>query len=240
MSHLTLLLAQGDGAANEPITRQISGVFSSVVAHLDILNHPDQLLALRGDVHYVLAGVLLVVGILCIINGYRWHRWVIITCSFMLGFGLGWMLSRRMEQPYVVAAALALMAAVIANPLLRVSVAFFGGLTGAFVGANVWTALGYPTEMTWAGAGMGLILFAMASFMMFRHVVVLFTSIGGSAMAVCGAIALMLWVPEWKEGATRALSNNQVLVPLLITVAAVIGFVLQEGQKHEVEAEGAD
>lgn len=245
MHGITLFLAQAadqgstaSEAAAAPsgtIVGQLVGVARSAVGHLDILNHPDKLLDILAQVHYIFAAVLLVVGILCILNGWRWHRWVIITCAFVSGFAIGWLMSRQMEQPYIIAGALALTAAVIAHPLLRFAVVIFGGLTGAFIGANIWTALGYPADTHWAGALSGLILVGMASFMMFKHVVVLFTSIGGSAMAVFGAISLLLWVPEWREGVTNTFVNNQILIPLLVTVAAVIGLVLQEGQAAEDE-----
>lgn len=218
--------AQGVGEG----VRGLSDAFQGVIARLDILNHPDQLLDLLSGIHVVVAGVLFVVGILCVLNGYRWHRWVVVVCAFLSGFGLGWVMSQHMQQPYIVAGALALMAAVIANPLLRFAVAIFGGLTGAFIGANLWTGLGYADDNHWAGALMGLILVGMASFLMFRHVVMLFTSIGGGAMAVCGGVSLLLYVPSWREGLSQAITNNQIVIPLLVAVAAVIGFTFQHAQ----------
>jgi hypothetical protein len=221
--------AAGSSSAGDGISR-IGDFFGGIISRLDILNHPDQLLEMLTGVHVVVAGVLFVVGILCILNGYRWHRWVIIISAFLSGFALGWVMSRHMEQPYIVAGALALMAAVIANPLLRFAVAIFGGVTGAFIGSNLWTALGYAEENHWAGALMGLILVGMASFLMSRHVIMLFTSIGGGALVVCGGLSLLLYVPAWREGLTSALTSNQIVIPLLIAVAAVIGFTIQQSQ----------
>lgn len=236
-SMLSSTAAAPSAGMSEGLSR-LTAAFNSIIQRLDILNHPDELLALLSGVHVVVAGVLFVVGILCVLNGYRWHRWVVVVCAFLSGFGLGWVMSKHMQQPYIVAGALALMSAVIANPLLRFAVAIFGGLTGAFIGANLWTGLGYPDENHWAGALMGLILVGMASFLMFRHVVMLFTSIGGGAMAVCGGISLLLYVPSWREGLTQALSNNQIVIPLLVAVAAVIGFTFQHGQSAPAPAQG--
>jgi hypothetical protein len=228
---LTIAQTSGDAAAlsGGPLSR-VAATFERIVDRMDILMHPEDLLAMLQDLGVVWGGVLLVVGVLCVLNGYRWHRWVIIICAFICGFALGYMLSQHMEQPYIVAGALALMAAVVANPLLRFSVAFFGGLTGAFVGANIWTAMGLPPDSHWAGALMGLTVIGMASFLMFKHVIVFFTSIGGSAMAVCGAIAMLLYVPDMRDSVSTLFTGNQSLIPLLIAVAAVIGLVLQEQQ----------
>ena len=225
----------GDGA----IARVTDSV-ASMIDFLDILTRPEDLMNLLGSLGIVWGGILLVVGILCVINGYRWHRWVIIVCAFLCGFALGYVLSKHMEQPYVVAAALALMAAVISNPLLKFSVALFGGLTGAFIGANIWTGLGLPGDAHWAGALMGLILVGMASFLMFKHVVVFFTAMSGGAMTVCGAIAILLYVPDMRESVARLFTNNQILVPLLITVAGVIGLVIQEQQARAPLEEGGE
>ena len=232
--------AAADGSGEATVTtasdfgESVVTAFTKLIDQLDILNRPDELVEMLAGVHAVVAGALLIVGILCILNGYRWHRWVIIVCAFLSGYGLGWLMSQQMEQPYIVAGSLALMAAVIANPLLKFAVAIFGGVTGAFVGANLWTAFGYPPDTHWAGALIGLTIMGMASFMVFKHVVVLFTSIGGAAMAIAGGIALLLYVPELRDGLTRTLTNNHMLLPLLLTVAAVIGFTLQQGQHAEL------
>ncbi len=239
MTLVTSFLGTATSRAGEGALEGIASAFKAIFSNLDILTRPDDLLALLTNVHVVVAGVLFIVGILCVLNGYRWHRWVIVVCAFLSGFGLGWVMSRHMEQPYVVAGALALMAAVIANPLLRFAVAIFGGLTGAFIGANVWSGMGYADDNNWAGALIGLVFVGMASFMMFRSVVMLFTSIGGGAMAVCGGISLLLYVPSWREGLTEALSNNQILIPLLVALAGVIGFTFQHTQTAPGPVPGA-
>ena len=82
---------------------------------------------------------------------------------------------------------------------------------------------------------MGFILLAMASLIMFRLVIVLFTSIGGAAMAVFGGIALLLNVPSLQGSVTDALTTNRLMIPLLMAVAAVGGFVLQESKVREEE-----
>jgi len=212
-----------------------------IVGRMDILNHPNQLLDGLAQVPLVMGGVFVVVGVLCVLNGYRWHKWVVVVLAFLGGLVLGRLLSTHMGESRIVAVALGLLCAIIATPLLRIAVAIFGGLTGAFIGANAWTAINTAqADGHWAGAAMGFIALAMASFLLFRLVIILFTSIGGAAMVVFGGITLLLQVEAWEPAVRSTLASNQLLIPLLVGLAAVTGFVLQETRvrsgQHEEEA----
>jgi len=218
-------LASAAGASAGPVD-----VASGAIGRLDILNHPEELLAALASLHVVWASIFVVVGVLCVMNGYRWHKKVVIVCALLAGIGLGNLLSRSMGDSRIVMGALGLLCAVIATPLLKYAVAVFGGLTGAFIGANLWSAFTETPETHLAGAGMGFIAFAMASFILFRPVVVTFTSIGGAALAVLGGITLLMHVPGWEGAIRESLTNNQLLIPLLVGVAAVTGFVMQQSQ----------
>ena len=233
---LPLTLAQNFGSGESNPLEVAEHTFQ----RMDILNFPDELLSGLGDLHIVWGSTLLVVGALCVINGYKWHKWVVIACALLVGLGLGHVLSRQMGESRVVIGALGLLCAVVATPLLRFSVAIFAGLTGAFIGANAWTALSDSPEAHLAGAGMGFIALGMASFLLFRPVVVIFTAIGGASLAVLGGIALLLHVPSW-EGAVRdSLTTNQMLIPLLVAVAAVTGVVLQTSSPGPKPAKPAE
>ncbi len=215
---------------------------NETVSRLDILNHPEELLTALSNLHVVWASIFVVVGALCILNGYRWHKKVVIICAFLGGLGLGHLLSKQMGNSRIVMGALGLLCAIVAAPLLRFAVAVFGALTGAFIGANVWTAFSESPDAHLAGAAMGSIALGLASFIMFRLVVVMFTSIGGAAMAVFGGLTLLLHVPAWSESVQTSLVANQLLLPLIVTVAAVTGFVFQhsrmrdDSEKEEAEA----
>ncbi len=207
------------------------------ILRMDILNRPNELMDILSSMPLIGASVIVVVGALCVLNGYRWHKWVIMVLAFMCGLGLGHLLSAHVGKSAIVAIALGLLCAIVATPMLKVAVAIFGGLTGAFIGANTWTAIQVsPADMQWAGALMGFILLALLSLILFRLVIVLFTSIGGAAMIVFGAIPLLLHVPAWEQAVRESFANNQLLLPLLLTVAAVSGFVIQESRVREESA----
>jgi hypothetical protein len=223
----TLFLAQ---AAETSTGDTPMPVLSHMLTRLDILNHPGELMGTLASMHIVWASVLVVVGALCVLNGYRWHKYVIVICAFLGGLALGHLLSQQMGQSKIVMAAIGLLCAVIATPMLRIAVAVFGGLTGAFIGANAWSAFSASPDANIAGAGMGFIALGMLAFIMFRLVIVLFTSIGGAAMVVLGGVTLLLHVPGWETAIQESLSAHQLLLPLLVSVAAVTGFVLQQSE----------
>ncbi|MHC4429135.1 MAG: hypothetical protein ACYS0D_11135 [Planctomycetota bacterium] len=225
-------------AQNETIKESPLG-FAQTVKQLDIMTEPGALLDALASMHIVWASALVVVGALCVLHGYRWHKWVIVICAFMGGLGLGHLLSQQMGQSRIVMAAVGLLCAVIATPLLRVAVAVFGGLTGAFIGANAWSAFSESPDAHLAGAGMGFIALGLAAFIMFRLVIVLFTSIGGAAMGVLGIITLLLHVPTWEPSIRTSLQTHQLMVPLLVGVAAVTGFVFQHNEIRKDEQEAA-
>lgn len=205
--------------------------FSSAVQQMDALTRPEKLLDDLSKMPLVGGSVIFVVGVLCVLYGYRFHKWVVIALAALLGLFIGNILSQQMGKSLIVAIALGILFATIATPMLRWTVAVFGGLTGAFLGANAWTlSNASPADAKWAGAAMGFIAVALLSFVIFRFVVVLFTSIGGAAMVVLGGITLLMQVPGWEPAIRQGLQSNQHLIPLLVTTAAVAGFVIQESR----------
>jgi hypothetical protein len=228
MNIISLMLAQQSAfsGTGEFLSRSLS--------RMDILSRPSELLDALSQLPLIGASVIVVIGALCVLNGYRWHKWVVVGLAFILGIGLGHLLSAHVGNAAIVAIAVGLLCAIIATPMLKITVAIFAGLTGAFIGANVWAALGgTPPDTQWAGAAMGFILLAMSSLVLFKLVIVLFTSVGGAAMVVLGSITLLLHVPAWEQAIREALTTNHVLIPLLLCVAAVAGFVLQQGRLRE-------
>ncbi|MFZ9691642.1 MAG: hypothetical protein ACO3EP_06330 [Phycisphaerales bacterium] len=213
------LLAQTDGSLEA----------SEILEQADLLSRPDELLTRLLDMHAIVGVLVMVIGAVCILQGYRWHRWIVVLLALMLGLGIGHLLSPSIGKSSVVAIAMGLLFAAIASPMMKVTVAIFAGLAGAFLGANVWSIVQGPDAGNpWPGAAMGFILLAMSSFLITRISIILFTSLGGAAMLVLGGLACLLHIPQVKEPVELHLESHQLIVPLLVGVAAVVGFVLQE------------
>ncbi|MCA9291473.1 MAG: hypothetical protein KDA25_10115 [Phycisphaerales bacterium] len=237
---LAMLTALVPAAATPAATNGPVDVIRNNMQRLDILNRPDELLDGLRTLPLVWGSVFVVVGILCVLNGYRWHKYVVMICALLAGIGLGRVLSDQLgESRVVVMAALGLLCAVIATPMLRFAVAIFAGMTGAFIGANVWTAVNQAPDAHLVGAAMGFVTIGLLSFILFRPVVMLFTSVGGAAMLVLGGITLLLQVPGWYDAVYDSLTSNHLIIPLLVAAAGVGGLVLQQSRPVEVKKPAA-
>ncbi|MHC4832832.1 MAG: hypothetical protein ACYTFH_02845 [Planctomycetota bacterium] len=200
-----------------------------VLREADLLSRPQELLDRLATMPAIFAVAVMIVGGVCIFQGYRWHRWIVVVLALMLGLAVGDLVSDRVGRSSVVAIAMGLLFAAIASPMLRFTVAIFAGLAGAFLGANVWSIVqGSEAGEPWPGAAMGFILLALSSFLIFRISIILFTSLGGAAMFVIGGIACLLHVEGVRATVTEHLAQHQLVVPMLVGIAAVVGFVLQE------------
>ena len=223
-----LILAQNEAATDtEDMIRQV-----------DLLSRPEELLNQLVELPAIAGVLVMIVGIICVLRGYEWHRWIMIVLALMLGLAVGRIMSHEMGRSTVVAVAMGLLFAAIASPLLRFTVAVFAGLSGAFLGANVWSIVQGPDSANgWAGAAMGFILLALTSFLLFRLSIILFTALGGGAMLVLGGIACLLHVDSIKESVSDHLAQHQLIVPLLVGVTTVAGFVLQENRTRGASGE---
>lgn len=219
----------------------MTDLFTTISDHLDILYRPADLLGHLQTLPIIASVVLVTVGAACVYNGFRWHKWIVIVLALMLGFGLGQMLSQEIGKSTVIALALGVLFAAIATPMLRFTVAFFAGIAGAAIGATLWTFLNRDQpDLAWAGASMGFISLALMSFLFFRIVVILFTSVSGGAMIVTGGIAALLHVASAKGTVTEQLLMHPAILPILILMTATIGIVVQQGHSfHEEESEPA-
>jgi len=156
----------------------------------------------------------------------------------LIGLFAGYWIGQQIQAPFVVAGSLGLLLAAISFPLMKFAVSIFGGLTGAFIGANLWAGFAsamnkaadthIPVDAYWIGALVGLMLCGMLAFILYKLSIVLFTSVSGATIAVLGALALLLSFDPWQETIKSGLTASQMVIPLLVFVPAVIGLILQE------------
>lgn len=228
-----------------------TNVFESVItifSRPDTLAHPEGLIQALQSMSAVWAVIFLTTGLICLILGYKIYKTVTIVLALSIGAFLGYYLGKKINAEYVVAGCFAVLLAVGAFPLMNYAVSALGGLAGAFLGANAWTAIERlyyngadytPTGHYWVGAMAGLIIGAMLAFILFKMAVVIFTSVSGSTIAVLGAVALLMQVPLFEPAVTRSIMAHATVLPLLVFVPATIGFILQETQKDSGGKGGA-
>jgi len=238
---MTALLAAGiaDSLNIDALFETVTGLFAAG----DFLAQPDVVLEMLSGLTVTWAVVFIIAGALCLINGYRLYKAVTIGIALLIGLFAGYALGGTIGVPYIVAACAGLLLAVAAMPLMKYAVALFGGLMGAFIGANLWSGVSdalakgakidLPGDQYWIGALIGLILAGMLAFVLFKLAVVLMASVSGSTLVVLGTIALLLTVEPIRKPLSDALTANRVVIPLLVFVPAMIALVWQETQKGQ-------
>lgn len=227
----------GEGGFDEQL-RNLFEAVSSIFSRGDALTDPQNLIAGIQRLGVVWGIVFVIVGLLCLFNGYKWYRITTIGLALFLGLFAGYILGQHIGAPFIVAGCLGALCFAIAFPLLKYAVAALGGLAGAFVGANTWEALAIgvnstvgpdsvPAEAYWAGGLAGLVFCGMLAFILFKLSIVLYTSVSGSTIAVIGSLALLLSVEPWQQVIISSLTESPAVVPILVFVPAAIGLILQ-------------
>lgn len=232
--------------------RESPSIFESITtifSRPDTLAHPEQLINALSSMAVVWAWVLLVVGILCLIQGYRFYRLVTVSLAIAIGAFAGYSIGQGVNAEYIFAGCLAAILGVGCYTNMKYAVPVIGGLVGAFIGANMWSAFervlssgsAGPSQHYWIGALIGLIMGGLLAFIVFKLSVVVFTSASGATLAVLGAVALLLRIESVSPAVSDSISAHAIILPMLVCVPALIGFILQENQvdTHKGEAKPA-
>ena len=218
--------------------------FRELLARFDILAEPQLLIQTIDSLSVIVAAALTVTGGVCLLKGFRWHKAIVLVLALLGGIGLGYAMSLSMGRSMVIALAVGLLCATLAAPMLKWTVAILAGIVGAFVGMNIWGLLSPEhSSEAWAGAGMGFITLALGSFLLSRLVVTFFMSVSGAVLFIGGAISLLLRLDALREPIMQHLHEVPKMIPLLIAVAATIGFVIQRPSLDggaETEAEPSE
>jgi hypothetical protein len=225
--------------------RNFFDVVAGMFSRGDALAQPDHVIHHLQALGAVWAVVFVIVGVLCMFNGYKFYRLATVSVALFLGMFAGYWFGGKIGAPYIVAGCLGVLLATLAFPLMKYAVAVFGGLSGAFIGANLWSGVAHainviasenagaarsviPADEYWLGALLGLLICGMLAFILFKLSVVMFTSVSGSTIAVMGVLALLLSFEPWRETVSEGLKASQLVIPLLVFVPAAIGLILQE------------
>lgn len=233
--------------APESMSEAVRNFFDTVAGMFsrgDALAQPEHVIAHLQTLGAVWAVVFVIVGALCMFNGYKFYKLATISVALFLGMFAGYWFGGKIGAPYIVAGCLGVLLATLAFPLMKYAVAIFGGMAGAFVGANLWAGLAHainkiasdggearsviPAGEYWLGALIGLLICGMLAFILFKLSVVMFTSVSGSTIAMMGVLALLLSFEPWRDTVADGLKSSQLVIPLLVFVPAAIGLILQE------------
>ena len=199
-------------------------------------------------------GILLVIlGLVFLLNGWKSFKILVLFNAALLGALVGNALGGLLDGPNMTAIASiagAVLFAVLAWPLMKMAIGLMGALAGSFLGYGLWNYIadlsGSETlgQNDWAGALIGFLLFGMLAFVIFQKTLIIFTSLQGSLLIVSGCLAVLMKLDQLRPSLENHLTNNVHLLPLLILLPAVTGFVHQQAgvskKKKKKASQGSD
>ncbi len=226
-------------------TTNLFETVSAVFSRPDTLAHPTNVITNLQSMSLIWAVLSVVIGLLCLFNGYRFYKTAVVMFALAIGLFGGYKLGQTIGAELIVGGCLGLLMAVICFPLMKYAIAVMGGIAGAFIGANLWSgvarmslvdgASSAAADNYWIGALLGLVVCGLLAFILFKHSVVMFTSVCGATIAVLGAVALLMHIsPDAaRDSLANALQANAIVLPILVFVPALIGLILQETQNDK-------
>jgi hypothetical protein len=203
--------------------------------------HQADLLTWGQNMEPGTAAILVMMGLVYLLFGYKIFKALVIINAAVLGARLGiWISDTYVPNQTEAAIALGIicagLAAAITWPTMRYAVAVMGGLFGVLLGTTIWQLVGLDEKFIWAGSLIGLISLGLLSFILFRGSVIMYTSLQGSFMLVFGILGLV-----WKYHAIGAQMEPHLKQPLLLPAAifipAVAGWIFQH---HHTAVEHAE
>lgn len=177
-------------------------------------------------------------GVVYLIYGWRIFKALTVICFGLIGMFVGMSLGRGFGSEMWGGFFGLLVLAILSVPLMKYCICMLGAIAGGILTGGIWYACELPQLYMWAGAAVGAVAGGMISFIVFKIAVMLFTSLGGSAIMMSGLIALMNIYqfnhlsPEAKaEGVETMVKslvfNHQWFLPVVMLTPTIIGFILQ-------------
>jgi len=220
MDWLTILAQSAEGNAEETAAR------SSVISIDAII---DAFWKTITNLSLLEALTFIAFGVVCLFYGWRVFKALAVICFAVLGLIGGLLISQRVgssDNP-ILAISLSIIMAIFAIPLMRWAVGFLGAIAGGIATALLWRAAELPQLYTWAGAITGVVAGGMISFIVFKIAVMLFTSMGGSALVVTGLIALFNQYSETSDSIKELFFGPKWFLPAAIIIPTLLGLYWQ-------------
>jgi len=182
------------------------------------------------------AMMLVICGLIYMVQGWKAFKILVVVNAAILGAFLGNQLGSHLQgrnMPIFASAAGAILCAVLAWPMMKLAVGVMAALIGGLLGSAFWsyltTAMGRPdiSQHAWAGGVLGMVTLGLLSFVIFKMIIMVFTSLQGAMMFASGALAAMMKVDYLRMDTYNAITNHNHPLMLAIAVPAIIGFALQ-------------
>ena len=168
-------------------------------------------------------------GVVCFLYGWRIFR-ILVTMSFAL---MGLFAGREINKLLIggngawLGIICMLFFAIFSVPLVRWGVSILGAIAGGVLTGGGWYALGLPEKYIWAGAVIGVVAGGMISFIIFKAAIMLFTSLGGSALVVMATLAIMHQYMGASDQVKELVFVHKWFLPVMLLVPTAVGIFLQ-------------
>ncbi|HEY7091244.1 MAG TPA: hypothetical protein VH518_24320 [Tepidisphaeraceae bacterium] len=181
------------------------------------------------------ATILVIGGMVYLLFGYIIFKWLVMLNAGLVGAFIGGKIGEKGGSMPAGACVGAFVCAAITWPMMKYAVAFMGGIFGVLLGTSVWRALGLESNFAWAGSLIGLVLFGLLSFILFKGSVMMYTSLQGSVMLIFGILGLIYKYQSIAPQVTENMTLKPFILPLSIFIPAVLGLLYQQTQSNEGE-----
>jgi hypothetical protein len=181
------------------------------------------------DLNAVEALTFVSFGVVCLFYGWRVFK-VLVVISFTLfglvgGIVIGDIIGGG-NNP-VLGVLLAVVLAIVSVPLMRWAVCLLGAAAGGLLTASIWYAALLPEQYIWMGALVGIVAGGMISFIVFRIAVMLFSSLGGSVLAVSGVLAMLYMYSQTQAQIEELVFSEKWFLPVALIIPTLVGVLLQ-------------
>lgn len=191
---------------------------------------------LISDLHWLYAMLLLSVGVVYLLYGWRIFRALVVISFGFIGMFLGMLSADKLSSNdhalmWGGIIGMVLFAA-IAVPLMKWCVSVLGAVSGGILTSGIWIALDLSDTYLPAGFIVGFIAGGLISFIMLKVSVMLFTSLGGSLITVTGLLALLYQYDVKVSDPMTFYTYNLILthpwfLPLAIIIPTIAGMLVQ-------------
>lgn len=182
------------------------------------------------------AALLMIGGVIYLLCGFYIFKILVTLNAALVGGYIGMMIGARSEAEIVGALVGGFVAAAVTWPLMKYAVAVMGAIFGGMLGGSLWLILNLNPEFAWAGGAIGLVLFGMLSFILFKASIMMYTSLQGSVMLVLGVLGLIYKYPSVAAQLTNSMQVKPFLLPIFVLVPAMVGLLYQQANYGEVDA----
>ncbi len=168
-------------------------------------------------------------GVVCLFYGWRVFR-ILVAISFaLIGLSVGIYTNKVLIGGNEIWLGILCMIlfAVFSIPMMRWGVCLLGAAAGGIITGGSWLAADLPQQYIWAGALVGIIAGGMISFIIFKAAVMLFTSLGGSALVSAGVLAIIYQYFGVAEKMEEYVFTEKWFLPAVLMLPAIVGIVLQ-------------